>query len=71
MIGISKRTVERRLSEYDLGIRQSYSLMTDQELEDEVKKKINDFPLVGYRTVSVFLHSKGHRVQEKKSTCHA
>lgn len=66
LIGVSKRTVERRLKDYDLGIRQSYSPLTDHELEDEVKKIINDFPHVGYRTMSGLLQVKGHRVQEKR-----
>lgn len=66
LIGVSKKTVERRLKDYDLGIRQSYSPLTDHELEDEVKKIPNDFPLVGYRTMSGLLQVKGHRVQEKR-----
>lgn len=66
LIGVSKRTVERRVKDYDLGIRQSYSPLTDHELEDEVKKVINDFPHVGYRTMSGLLQVKGHRVQEKR-----
>lgn len=66
LIGVSKRTAERRLKDYDLGIRQSYSPLTDHELEDEVKKIINDFPHVGYRTMSGLLQVKGHRVQEKR-----
>lgn len=69
LIGTSKRTVERRLREYGLGIRQSYSQMTDQELEDEVKNIVMDFPHVGYRTVSAFLRGIGHRVQEKRIRC--
>lgn len=34
LIGVSKRKVERRLKDYDLGIRQSYSTLTDHELLD-------------------------------------
>ncbi|XP_062613954.1 uncharacterized protein LOC134275702 isoform X2 [Saccostrea cucullata] len=66
LIGVSKRTVERRLSENVLSVRQSYSQMTDEELEGEVNTIVTEYPHVGYRTVSAFLRSKGHRVQEKR-----
>lgn len=34
LIGVRKRTVERRLKDYDLGIRQLYSTLKDHELLD-------------------------------------
>jgi AraC-like DNA-binding protein len=66
LTGVSKRTIERRLSENALSVRQSYSQMTDEELEGEVNTIVTDYPHVGYRTVSAFLRGKGHRVQEKR-----
>ncbi|KAK3581807.1 hypothetical protein CHS0354_028814 [Potamilus streckersoni] len=64
MLGVSKQTVERRLNQLDLKVRQMYSLLCDEELDQEVKKLTTEFPFVVYRTISAILLSQGHRVQE-------
>lgn len=65
MLNVSKRTIERRLQEYNLSISQTYSNLSGYELNEKVTKIIIDFPHIGYRTVGSMLESQGHRVQEK------
>jgi hypothetical protein len=64
MLGVSKRTIERRLKDLGLSVASTYSKIDDQELEEKVRRIILDFPAVGYRTVSSMLMSEGHRLQE-------
>ncbi|XP_060077254.1 uncharacterized protein LOC132556835 [Ylistrum balloti] len=67
MLGVSVKTIRRRMSEYGLpSIRSKYSAMTCVELEEEVRKIIDEFPNVGYKTIASILQSKGHIVQQSK-----
>ena len=51
MLGVSKRTVERRLQQFGLSIRETYSDMTDQELDEKVGCFKVDYPHAGYRII--------------------
>ena len=64
MFNVSKRTIERRMHECQLSVGQTYSTITDEQLETEVNNLCTLYPNVGYRTIKGMLFSKGHRVQE-------
>lgn len=65
-LNVSKRTVERRMNEYNLTIRQMYSEISNEELRTEVSNLCHEYPHVGYRTIKSLLQSKGLRIQERK-----
>ncbi|XP_052215807.1 uncharacterized protein LOC127834199 [Dreissena polymorpha] len=66
LLNVSKRTVERRMSEYNLTIRQSYSRISDEKLVFEVSKLCHEQPNVGYRTIQSLLQTKGLRIQKNR-----
>ncbi|XP_073805112.1 uncharacterized protein [Danio rerio] len=63
IIGISTRTVFRRMSEFGLSVSGLYSSITDEELDNTVKAIKDDMPAAGYRMVRGRLLSLGMRVQ--------
>ena len=54
-LGVSTRTVERRMSEYGLSIWGSYEGMNDNELDDIVTGILKDFPNAGYKKMTGLL----------------
>ena len=66
MVGVSLRTVRRRMSEYGLSIRQTYSLVEDDELIQLLRSHLENFPTCGYRLADGWLRQKGYRIQESR-----
>ena len=66
MLGVSKRTIERRLADYNIKVRNTYSDISDSELDEMVKRIVQEYPNIGYRTVSSMMMAEGHRVQESR-----
>ena len=66
LLGVSKRTVERRMTEYGLQISNCYSTIDDVELEATIRNFVNDFPNIGYKRMSGLLLSRGLRIQQTK-----
>ena len=66
LLGVSDKTVRRRMTEYGLSVTSTYSNLTDEELENEISSIIHEFPYVGYKTLSSILCSKGHRLQQMR-----
>ncbi|XP_053380858.1 uncharacterized protein LOC123533407 isoform X3 [Mercenaria mercenaria] len=66
LLNVSKRTVERRMEEYNLSVRQTYSNLSDEKIKLEVQQLSASFPNVGYRTIQSLLLSKGLKIQEHK-----
>uniref|UniRef100_A0A3Q1AXH4 Integrase core domain-containing protein n=1 Tax=Amphiprion ocellaris TaxID=80972 RepID=A0A3Q1AXH4_AMPOC len=62
-LGVSRRTVYRRMQEFDLSVRGTYSTMTDQELDIIISSIQSQMPNAGYRLVQGHLVSMGLRVQ--------
>ncbi|KAF3850669.1 hypothetical protein F7725_012441 [Dissostichus mawsoni] len=60
---VSRRTIYRRMQEFGLSIRGSYSTMTDQELDNVILRIKSQMPNAGYRMVQGHLVSMGLRVQ--------
>ncbi len=66
MIGVSTRTVHRRMSEYGLSIRATYSNLTDCELDETVSSIHREFPMCGNGQMRGHLQARGIRVQQHR-----
>lgn len=66
MMGVSTRTIFRRMNDFGLSISELYSCMTDEELDNVVRAIKDDMPAAGYRMVRGRLLSLGLRVQWKR-----
>ncbi len=66
IIGVSIRTVRRRMSDFGLSIRAQYSLITDTELDALVSEIQLQFPMCGNRQMQGHLLSRGFRVQQSR-----
>lgn len=58
---VSVRTIRRRMSQYGLSVRQTYSDISDQELKEKVSGFIANSPNTGYKVVTGYLTSIGHK----------
>ncbi|XP_051805331.1 uncharacterized protein LOC127534365 isoform X1 [Acanthochromis polyacanthus] len=63
LLGMSRRTVYRRMAESDLSVRALYSSMTDEELDQCVREIKSRQPNSGYRMMKALLQARGLRVQ--------
>ncbi len=63
LLGVSVRTVFRRMEEYGLSVSGYYSTMTDSELDNQVRAIKAQMPNAGYRSVKGRLMAMGGRVQ--------
>ena len=66
MIGVSVRTIHRRMSEYDLSIHSTYTELTDDELDSIISDIHKEFPMCGNKQMSGHLLSRGIRVQQHR-----
>ena len=66
LFGVSKRTLERRLSEFGLSVRANYARLTDAELDATVNDIIADFSSVGCKRMSGLLLGRGLRIQQSR-----
>ena len=65
ILGCSKRTVERRLSMYQLSTRH-FTAITDIELDELVKQQCSVYPRCGEKLINGRLHAEGIRVQRHR-----
>lgn len=66
LLGVSRRTVHRRMVESDLSVRALYSTLTDEELDQCVIDIKSRQPHSGYRMVKGLLQAQGLRVQYER-----
>ena len=66
MIGVSERTIHRRMSEYGLSIQSTYSEMTNLELDSVIADIHREFPMCGNKQMGGHLLSRGIRVQQHR-----
>ena len=64
ILGVSIRTVRRRMSEYDLSVHALYAQLSNRELDDIVRDIQTQFPTCGNRQMQGHLLSCGIRVQQ-------
>ena len=66
LLGVSKRTIVRRQQEFELKISNTYSNISDGELDQQVFSILQDLPKTGYWQMVGPLKARGIRVQEKR-----
>ena len=64
MLGVSVSTVNRRLSIYGLSIAQTYSTLSDEELDAVTLQLVSEYPNCGYRRMIGLLRGRGINVQQ-------
>jgi len=64
MLGVSLRTVRRRMDEYNLTVRSRYSDVDDARLDQTVRELKQHFANSGYRMMDGLLRQHGIRVQQ-------
>jgi len=62
MFAVSERTIYRRMVNYGLS-QQTFSILTDDNLDEQVNKVINDFPRCGENMIMQILRQTGISVQ--------
>lgn len=62
LLGVSTRTINRRLNEYGISIRDTYTTITDEELDNLVSSVKAESPHLGHRMMKGQLQALGHRV---------
>ena len=64
MLGVSLSTVTRRLKDYGLSVTQTYSTISNTELDEITRQLVFEFPNCGYRRMIGFLRARGINVQQ-------
>ena len=64
ILGVSSRSVERRLSENGLSCRSFYSTISDHDLDAIITSILTEFPKTGYKRMIGFLRARGVVVQQ-------
>ena len=64
MLGVSTRTIRRRMDDLDLHVSDLYSTLPDNELDMMVNEILTQFPNTGYRMMTGHLKRRGIRVQQ-------
>ena len=57
ILGVSRRTVVRRLREFGLSCRAVYSSMSDEQLDTIMLSILAEFPETGYKRMNEWVHS--------------
>ncbi|XP_052100190.1 uncharacterized protein LOC127734390 [Mytilus californianus] len=66
MLQVSRSTVMRRLRFFTLSISDTFTVLSDDELDLLIKPMVVENPYLGYRSVKARLRSLGHVFQEGK-----
>lgn len=66
LLRVSPATIRRRMRLYGLSIRQTYSRITNQRLDEMVSAVVTDHPNCGYRMVRSHLQYNGYKISERR-----
>ena len=66
MLGVSLRTIRRRMAEYNMTVRLCYSDIADEDLVQTVREIKEQFSNCGYRMMDGLLRQRGIRVQQMR-----
>ena len=66
VLRVSVRTVRRRMTEYGLSVRATYTSISQQELDAVVARIQQQFPFCGNRQMQGHLAAQGLRIQQKR-----
>ena len=62
ILGVSSRTIKRRLQEFGMTATQRFSVVDDQTIDLIIATTVRDFPSFGYRRMTGALLSRGIRL---------
>ena len=65
ILGVSRSTVYRRFKDYGLSIRNKYSSISDEMLDEIVQKILQQYPDCGQKMMSGHLKERGIVVQQE------
>ena len=66
MFGCSRKTVERRMRDAGLGVRSSYSFISDADLQSLVEEATSRCPMIGEKSIDGMLKAQGINVQRQR-----
>ena len=66
MLLVSESTIKRRFQEFGLSVGDTYSDISDGELDSIIRNNISKFPNCGYRRMDGLLLSQSFRITEKR-----
>ena len=66
LLGVSLRTLRRRMTDYDLSVTGLYSDINDRDLKGVVREIQSSFPNCGYRMMDGHLRLRGIRVTQAR-----
>jgi len=66
MLNVSESTIKRRISKYKMYIRDTYSDLTDSQLDKEIEDILKEFPNTGYKCMRGFLLHRSIKIQENR-----
>lgn len=66
MLNVGVKTVRRRMKEHGISVGDTYSELSDVELDQIVCSVLNEFPNTGYKSMQGHLRAKGLRVTERE-----
>ena len=64
MLGVSLRTIRRRMSEYNLSVRACYTSIDETDLDHAIRELKGEFPNSGYRIMDGLLRQRGIRITQ-------
>ena len=67
LLGVSSRTVERRLQEFGLSVRATYADISEEHLDSTVNQILATFPNTSYKRMSGYLRTCGIRIQQRRN----
>ncbi len=65
-LGVSLRTIRRRMTEYGLSVSSLYSNLSDGDLDVLVSQILHEYPNCGYRLMHGHLLCCGHRITQAR-----
>ncbi|KAF6723412.1 hypothetical protein FQA47_022497 [Oryzias melastigma] len=68
LLGVSTRTIQRRMADFGLSVRQRYSQISDEQLDQAILQIKTEMPTAGYRMVKGRLLSMGINTQWQRLT---
>ena len=66
LFATSKRTIERRMNDFGLSARDTYTTLTDQELDELITVIQRDFPNAGSKRMTGLLRARDVNVQQTR-----
>ena len=66
LLNVSCSTVERRMREFSISVRNKYSSVSDEELDNIILDIKRNFPNAGYKRMNGFLSQRGYTVQQHR-----